>query len=75
MVPEFRKRKTELMEIGNFCLFAVKGKWKRQISPCLLQTETNGKWKFVFLDRQLIKGYPAIDKRLSTIAISASMPM
>jgi hypothetical protein len=39
MFSEFRKRKTELAENGNFCLFAANGKWKQQTSVCLLQTE------------------------------------
>jgi hypothetical protein len=38
--PEFRKRKTELTENGNFRLFAANGKRKRQTSICLLQMET-----------------------------------
>jgi hypothetical protein len=32
MFPEFCKRKTELRENGNFCLFAANGKEQRQIS-------------------------------------------
>jgi hypothetical protein len=40
MFPKFRKRKTELMGNGNIHLFAADGKRKRQISVCLLQTET-----------------------------------
>jgi hypothetical protein len=41
------------MENGNFCLFAAKGKWKRQTFVCFLQTENrslfslDGKQKMV----------------------------
>jgi hypothetical protein len=40
MLPEFRKQKTELTENGNFLFFSVNGKWKWQLSVCLLPTET-----------------------------------
>jgi hypothetical protein len=48
------------MEMTIFRLFAANGKWKRQTSVCLLQTEKetanfrlftangNGKWKFCY---------------------------
>jgi hypothetical protein len=40
MFPEFRKQNSELTKNGNFRLFAANGKWKRQTSVGLLQTET-----------------------------------
>ncbi len=63
---QFRKRKrnwrkTQLpfvcckrkMEMANFRLFAANGKWKRQTSVCLLQTENgNGKLSFVYCKRK-----------------------
>ncbi len=35
---------TELMEKGNFCLFAANGKQKWPTSICLLQTEVSFPW-------------------------------
>jgi hypothetical protein len=55
LFPEFRTRKTELTEDGNFCLLAANGKLKRKTSVCVLKTGTR-KQKFVFLDRQTING-------------------
>jgi hypothetical protein len=39
MFPEFRKRKMELTEMGNF-RFSFKQKTEWQTFVCLLQTET-----------------------------------
>jgi hypothetical protein len=43
MFPEFRKRKTELTESGNFRLFAAKG--KQRTSIFWLQMEVYFPWK------------------------------
>jgi hypothetical protein len=47
MFPEFCKRKTELMENGNFCLLVGNGKRKRQTSICLLQTKNRSLFSLV----------------------------
>jgi hypothetical protein len=53
--PEFRKRKTELTEIGNFRLFYANGKRKQQTKN-KFAANGNGKRTFVFLGRQTING-------------------
>jgi hypothetical protein len=55
MFLEFRKRKTEPKENGNFYLFTANGKLERQISGGFA-TDGNGKRTSVFLGRQIING-------------------
>ncbi len=44
--PEFRKKKMELTENGNFRLFSANGKLNWQTSICLLQMETENRCLF-----------------------------
>jgi hypothetical protein len=53
MFPEFRKRKSELTEKGNFRLFDSNGKRKRQTSFCLLQKETESGTLFSLVGKRL----------------------
>ncbi len=58
-------QKIELMENGNFCLFAANGKQKRLTSICLLQTETENGSLFPASKRYTVL----------TIAVSANVPI
>jgi hypothetical protein len=62
MFREFRKRKMEPTEIGNFHLFVANG--KRKTSICLLKTEP-----------ELCFSWSANDKRQLMIAVSANVSM
>jgi hypothetical protein len=66
MLPEFRKRKTELMKNGSCSLKTEKGNGKLLI----VAANGNGKWKFVFLSRQTING----NRRLVFQQMGPSMP-
>jgi hypothetical protein len=55
--------KTKLMENSNFCLFAAKGKWKRQTFVYFLQMENVS---LFFLDGK--------QKMVNEFAVSANVP-
>jgi hypothetical protein len=70
MLPEFRKRKTELMKNGNFHWFVCCKQKKEMANSCLFAANGNGKRKFVFLSRQTING----NRRLVFQQTCPSMP-